>query len=195
MSRTWCSGSGVPGDPLRGGHEVPVEWAEVAFLPNRVGDEYVTSRARCRWCEQNRRDYLKSLDREKVKARSALSSHARRYAKRWGCDTSEARRRLIAYGWDIDVIASMFRDAKAAGLCKECRWTWDYGEHELTLDVSDPASLPVISPDSRCNVSVMCRTCNTRKQSMSLAEWRVFQAYVQACHWGLSRQLAMEFPP
>ncbi len=50
----------------------------------------------------------------------------------------------------------------------------------MTLDVSDPDTLPVMSPDTRCNVSVMCRTCNTRKRSMTLVAWRQFQAYVRA---------------
>jgi hypothetical protein len=187
----WCKGSGVPGDPISGGHAVPVEWQTVAW--RSLPTTYTWLRNRCRLCEQTRRDYIKGLDRELVKARNALASHARRYAKpnRWDCSVGEARRRLIAYGWDIQLIAAMFRDAKAAGVCKECRWPWDYGEHELTLDVSDTDALRVISPDSRCNVTVMCRTCNTRKQSMSLVDWRVFQAYVRACHVGQAEQLTL----
>ena len=196
--RTWCTGSGVPDDPFgfSGGHEVPIEWADAAWI-EKGGDlmgRVYTARPRCILCTQTRSDYFKTLDRELTKAKNTLTAHADRYSKskRWNCSIAEARRRLIAYGWDVEVIAQMFRNAKAAGICHECEWEWDYGEHEMTLDVSDPDALPVISPESRCNVTVMCRTCNTRKQRRTLAEWRQFQAYVRAARRGFIRQLSFD---
>lgn len=196
--RTWCAGSGVADDPFgfAGGHDVPVEWGDVAWLVNPGVTRIHVTKPRCVLCTQTRSDYLKALDRELTKAKNTLAAHADRYSKpkRWNCSVTEARRRLVAYGWDIQLIAQMFRDAIDSEICHECRWPWDYGEHEMTLDVSDPDVLPIISPDSRCNVSVMCRTCNTRKQRRTLAEWRQFQAYVRAAREGFSNQLSFEIP-
>jgi len=73
-------------------------------------------------------------------------------------------------------IAEMFDAAKAAGLCSECEWQYDHGEHEMTLDVNDPTALPLLAS----NVSVICRTCNTAKQGLTLVEWRERQAYIRA---------------
>ncbi len=45
----------------------------------------------------------------------------------------------------------------------------------MTLDVKDPAALPLLPS----NVWVICRTCNFRKRLMTFAEWCEFGAYVQ----------------
>ena len=70
----------------------------------------------------------------------------------------------------------MFEEAERAGSCPKddaCGWVWDFGRHEMTLDVKDPDAAPLFPS----NVWVICRTCNTRKQTMRLSQWREFLAY------------------
>lgn len=182
--REWCLGPGVPNDEVPGSHYVAPEWQGIAWhvdqrfiRRDRPGDkEYVVTRPRCRVCSQIRRDYLKHRNRLREKARSSLGHHAKRYAEKWGCSRQEARRRLIAYGWSIDGLADLLEQAQILGTCPKddaCGYTWDLGPHDMTIDVKDPDALPLFAT----NVWVICRTCNTRKQSLRLSDWREFLAY------------------
>ena len=187
---SWCPGSGVPDDPLCGGHDVPPEWDSVAWRKNtaqgsRLGAyTWQGTRPRCRLCEQTRRDWQKNLNRNRAKARTTIGSHSQRYAaaEKWACSVAEARRRLVVYGWTVDVIAELFEVAETRGICDGCGWEWDHGEHEMTLDVENPDALPLVPS----NVAVVCRTCNNRKRAMSAADWRAFRAYAEAMRAGLA---------
>jgi hypothetical protein len=174
--REWCLGPGVPNDEVSGPHEVAPEWQAIAWLRQTRGDPNTChTKPRCRVCSQIRRDYFKNRNRLRQKAINTISSHAKRYAKKWGVSRQEARRRLVAYGWTVEAITALFEAAVIAGICPKddaCGWVWDHGEHEMTLDVKDPDALPLLS-----NLWVICRTCNTRKNTMRLTEWREFRAY------------------
>jgi hypothetical protein len=105
-----------------------------------------------------------------------LKNHATRYASKWDVSKQEARRRLIAYGWSIDGLTTILEEAELAGSCPKenaCGWPWDFGQHEMTIDVKDPDAVPMFPQ----NVWVICRTCNGRKRKLRLSEWQEFLAY------------------
>lgn len=180
--REWCNGPGVPNDEVPGPHSVAPEWQGIAWHSDYVvrkagvSNVYVANRTRCRACSQIRRDYRKNMNRLRDKARNALTHHAKRYAEKWGCSKQEARRRLLSYGWSVDGLTEMLAEASSNGTCPKedaCGWAWDFGQHEMTIDVKDPDAAPLFPG----NVWVICRTCNTRKRALRLSQWREFLAY------------------
>jgi len=82
------------------------------------------------------------------------------------------------YGWTVEAVTAKFEEAQELGSCPKdeaCGWPWDFGEHEMTLDIKDPDALPLLAT----NTWVICRTCNTRKRDLRLSQWHDFRAYVR----------------
>jgi len=177
--REWCLGPGVPNDEIPGAHYVAPEWQGIAWLRETANATRirVATKPRCRYCSQIRRDWQKNQNRLRAKAKNTISSHAKRYASKWECSRQEARRRLVAYGWTVAAVTAKLEEAQERGACPKdeaCGWAWDFGEHEMTLDVKDPDALPLLAT----NTWVICRTCNTRKRELRLGQWHAFRAYV-----------------
>jgi len=169
MIGKWCKGSA---DGKRSDHWVPPEYMRVVFSDDGSVRTTLRKRSRCRVCIQTTRDTKKNENRFRVKASSTISSHAKRYSKRWSVPVSEARMRLERLGWTIDYIAAMFEEAEAAGVCAECDWQWDYGEHEMTLEVGNPDT------PSMNTCSVWCRSCNGRKGAIGQEDYALFKQYM-----------------
>ena len=129
------------------------------FRINSNGHTSMPKRARCKGCEQNKRD---TGCRYKRKARSTRRNHAKSY----GMSVADFTKQ---FGWDNDQLAHDFEHAWKNG-CSYCRHPYSdmsNGLRDMTVDIVD-RSRP---PHYRTNVKICCSTCNTKKGRDAPDEW------------------------
>ena len=133
----------------------------------------VCPRARCKRCEQNRRDLEKKSDRFRVKASNTIRSHEAKFVIRNVCLKGDLRKK---FGWSIDKLSHDFEHAYKNG-CLDCRQMFadmPNGLSSMTLDVIDATKKPYYGVNTR----IICSTCNKEKQRSSPDEW----GEIQHCH-------------
>lgn len=184
----WCSGSGIPGDNCEFGHPVPAEFADVAWRETEPGRDTSRprNRAMCHRCELTRRNYRDSLNEDESKARTWVSSKARKYAEAWGCTPAEARYRFELDGVTLDFMTGLFRLARERGTCPDwrhggCGHEFAPGTHDLTGDIKDPELVAQRGHLLCDDIHIQCFTCNRSKGPKRWQVWLRLCAYFHHC--------------
>ena len=136
------------------------------FRNSRVA--IATRDSTCKACRQTARDRRKAERRARVKAQRTLRTHWQRYCKKTGERISQSQF-AERFGWDLDQMAHDIEHAAGNG-CPYCHRAFalmEGGLHNVSLDIIDPRDPPYYS----ANVRWVCKTCNSAKGDMTLAQF------------------------
>lgn len=145
----------------------------------------------CIVCEQRERDDRKWRNRFRRKVRNTLNTHYKKY-KRLGFRGSKqdfAER----YGWNLDLMEADLRKAHEIHKCHDCRFPYRVLD-DISLDIREPDKPPLYGSyeaagedETKGNTEWICRTCNSAKGNMPMAQWRKKQRIFQICETFLEK--------
>lgn len=188
----WCTGSGVPGDNCEFGHPVDAEFADVAWRSatdarRDTSRREPAARPMCHRCEITRRNWRDSLqDGDESKARTWISTEARKYSMPWGCTPAESRFRFEIHGITLEFMTAIFKAAKERGTCPDwrhggCGLKFSPGPHDITGDVKDPIAVEQRGYMLCDDIHAQCFTCNRSKNRRTWNAWLRLCAYFERC--------------